>query len=108
MISPRSFELDSSDLLVEAAQLAFEEILDCARHTKPLPSKTGSHIAYMLHLIADQLKGAQLCRLPDTIPDLSRRALQDLLRFCKVRSIMACLRTVVPITDCQTSGPQLS
>lgn len=89
MVSPSERpEFFSSDLLVEVARLAWEEILTCAKKTKPLPSKPGSRIAYALFMIARQLAVVQLFQLPATTQDLSHRALQDLLRFCNVRSIV--------------------
>lgn len=87
--SGEASELFSSDLLVEVAPLACTEILTCARKKKPLPSVFGSQIGTALHLIARHLEVMQPFQLPATAQDLSRRALQDLLKFCKVRSILA-------------------
>jgi len=79
----------SSDLLVEVAPLACKEVLNCASKKKPLPSVLGSRIGTALHLIARHLEVMQPYQLPATTQDLSRRALQDLLKICKVRSIPA-------------------
>jgi hypothetical protein len=85
--SGEASELFSSDLLVEVAPLASKEILVCASKKKPLPSVLGSRIGTALHLIARHLEVMQPFQLPATAQDLSRQALQDFLKICKVRSI---------------------
>lgn len=97
-------ELFSSDLLVKVAPLACTEILDCALKKKPLPSVLGSRIGTALHLIAEHLEVMQPFQLPDTAQDLSHRALQDVLKICKVRSIPAQPATyyIVPVANCQS------
>jgi hypothetical protein len=85
--SGEASELFSSDLLVEVAPLASNEIIVCAKKKKPLPSVLGSRIGTALHLIARYLEVMQPFQLPATAQDLSRQALQDLLKICKVRSI---------------------
>ena len=79
----------SSDLLVEVAPLACTEILNCTSKKKPLPSVLGSRVGTVLHLIARHLEVMQPFQLPATAQDLSRRALQDFLKICKVRNIPA-------------------
>ncbi|KAL7922387.1 hypothetical protein ACQKWADRAFT_78429 [Trichoderma austrokoningii] len=81
--SGKASELFSSDLLVEVAPLACEEILKCASKKKPLPSVLGSRIGTALHLIARHLEVVQPFQLPATAQDLSRQALQDFLKICK-------------------------
>jgi hypothetical protein len=87
-ITSASEGLFSSDLLVEVAPAACAEILTCASKKKPLPSVVGSRIGTALHLVARHLEAAQPYQLPDTTQDLSYRALQDLMKFCKVRSVL--------------------
>lgn len=77
----------SSDILAEVAPLACEEIITCATKKKPLPSVLGSRIGTALLLIAQHLEVVQPFQLPATAQDLSRQALQDLLKICKVKSI---------------------
>lgn len=86
--SGEASELFSSDLLVKVAPLACMEILNCARKKKPLPSSLGSQISTALHLITRHLEVVQPFQLPATAQDLSYRALQDLLKICKVRCIL--------------------
>ncbi|KAK2593254.1 hypothetical protein QQS21_009053 [Conoideocrella luteorostrata] len=81
--SGEALELFSSDLLVKVAPLASTEIVTCAKNKKPWPSKLGSRIGTALHLIASHLEVMQPFQLPATAQDLSRQALQDLLRVCK-------------------------
>jgi hypothetical protein len=54
--SGEASELFSSDLLVEVALLASNEILVYASKKKPLPSVLGSRISTTLHLITRHLK----------------------------------------------------
>jgi hypothetical protein len=87
--SGEASELLNSDLLVKVAPLACMEILNCTAKKKPLPSVLGSRIGTALHLIAGHLEVMQPFQLPAMAQDLSRRALQDLLKICKVRNIPA-------------------
>jgi len=98
--SPREpSKLLESELLCEIAPLAFEKVQDCVRSPlplksggyfpfvakKPLPSPLGSRISGALYWIAEALDKAEPFQLSEKSQELSRRALNDCLKICKVR-----------------------